>query len=253
MSRTPSPCSADMFARSCMIGAQSRGQHEADFPLFQNIAGAVAHAGLRPAIAGQPHPERRAVIMRRLPRVADIKLDEIHALQRQKISAATGCWLFRLAVGISPPSTEVCSERVNQHADCLHRSRSKSARTAAVRTRPAAARSRLAAAVIRSTHLARTPRFERNHHEVRLGWNHFQVPSRSANRLIVRSPRAFNSSVRCTNSSIVQRGNPGDLRERARLKRQLHFEQIGDQFFMRESVADRAAPPARRFSKTSAA
>ncbi len=53
----------------------------------QHVGGAVAHAGLGPAIRRQPEAERGAVVVRRLPRVADIELHVIGAVERKEILA----------------------------------------------------------------------------------------------------------------------------------------------------------------------
>ena len=74
-----------------MIGTHSGSQHKPYLPLFQNIARAIAHARLRSAIASQRHPKCRPVIMSRLPRIADIKLDVIHSFQGEKVRI--GYWL----------------------------------------------------------------------------------------------------------------------------------------------------------------
>ena len=67
---------SDVFGDG-MIRRQRGGQHEADLFLFENVAGAIAHAGFRSAVAGQLHSEGGPVIMRRLARVADLELDVI--------------------------------------------------------------------------------------------------------------------------------------------------------------------------------
>ena len=67
------------------IGLQRRGEHEADLVLHQDVAGAVAGAGLGTAIGGQPKAERGAIEVRRLARVADVKLDVIRAVERKEV------------------------------------------------------------------------------------------------------------------------------------------------------------------------
>ena len=68
-----------------MIGRQRRGQHEADLVLHQDVRGAVARAGLRPAIGRQAESERGAVIVRRLARVAHVELHVVGAVERKEI------------------------------------------------------------------------------------------------------------------------------------------------------------------------
>ncbi len=70
------------------IRLQRRRQHEANLVLLHHIRSPVPRPRLRPAIRHQLHPKRRAVIIRRLPRVAHIKLHMVGPVQRQKILRA---------------------------------------------------------------------------------------------------------------------------------------------------------------------
>jgi len=68
-----------------MIGTKRSGEDEADFPLLQHVAGAIADAGFRSAVAGERHAERRSIIVRGLAGVADVELDVIGSVERKKI------------------------------------------------------------------------------------------------------------------------------------------------------------------------
>ena len=92
------------------IRLQRRRQHETDLILLHHIGGAVARAGLRPAIRDQLHPERRAVVIRRLARVPHVKLHIVRAVERQKILRALR--LFRLSLQSAPYVSPLNSGRV---------------------------------------------------------------------------------------------------------------------------------------------
>src|SRR5437879_4522230 len=70
-----------------MIRPQRAGQDKADLTLFQQIAGAIANARLRAAVAGQAHSEGRSVVVRGLASIADVELDVIGSNEREKIRA----------------------------------------------------------------------------------------------------------------------------------------------------------------------
>src|SRR5206468_3107027 len=57
------------------FGLQGRGQDESNFILHEDVAGAVASAGLGSAIGHQAEAEGRAVEVRRLAGVADVVFD----------------------------------------------------------------------------------------------------------------------------------------------------------------------------------
>jgi hypothetical protein len=59
-------------------GAHRPGEHEPGRPGRQHVLGVLGRAGLRPAVGGRRHAERRAVEVRCLPGVAD---DEPHVIQ----------------------------------------------------------------------------------------------------------------------------------------------------------------------------
>src|SRR5580700_1170204 len=67
------------------LGRERGGEHEADFVLRQHVGGALAHAGFGSAIGSDPEPERRAVVVRGLARVANVELDVVGSVERQKI------------------------------------------------------------------------------------------------------------------------------------------------------------------------
>ena len=84
--------------------------------------------------------------------------------------------------------------------------------------------------------LATARAFERHHHEIRLRRHHFKSHLRK--RFGQQTASAHVQFERPMHElAIVQRGDSGHLGERARLKRQLHFQQIRNQLLMRESVA----------------
>src|SRR5690242_8454246 len=68
-----------------MVGMKRRGQYEADLVLHEQVGSTVARASLGPAIRRQAESERRAVEMRRLPRVPHVKFDVISAVQRKEV------------------------------------------------------------------------------------------------------------------------------------------------------------------------
>ncbi len=79
--------------RNLAFRAQRRRQHQPHLALLQNIGGAVALPGLRAGIGNQLVAKGEPVVVRGLPRIADIKLDIIRAVQRQEI-------LLRLSLGM---------------------------------------------------------------------------------------------------------------------------------------------------------
>ncbi len=57
-------------------------QHQPHLALLQNVGGAVALPGFRAGIGNQLVAKGKPVVVRRLPRVAYVKLDIIRAVQR---------------------------------------------------------------------------------------------------------------------------------------------------------------------------
>ena len=60
-----------------------RGEDESDLPLRQQVAGPVANAGFRAAVADDLKAQRRLIEMRRLLRVPDVELDVVRSVDRE--------------------------------------------------------------------------------------------------------------------------------------------------------------------------
>jgi hypothetical protein len=60
-------------------------EHEADVVLLEDVARAVADAGLGARVRGAPEPERVLVVVRRLLRVPYPQLDVIPAVERHEV------------------------------------------------------------------------------------------------------------------------------------------------------------------------
>ena len=71
-----------------MLAAQRSGEHEANLALLHHIRGAIALAGFRSRVGHQPHAKGGPIKIRRLARVAHVKLHVVGAIQGQKIRAA---------------------------------------------------------------------------------------------------------------------------------------------------------------------
>src|ERR1041385_4126707 len=69
---------------------QGRRDHEANLPLRQQIARAIAHARLRAAIADHLEAHRSLVEVRRLFRVSDVELDVIGSVDRKCVVGLFG-------------------------------------------------------------------------------------------------------------------------------------------------------------------
>ena len=70
---------------NCVFRANRCGQNERDLVLPDHVAGALSHAGFRPAVGHRLETERALIKMRRLLRITDVKFNVICALERQKI------------------------------------------------------------------------------------------------------------------------------------------------------------------------
>ena len=70
------------------LGLERRGENEADFILLEHVGRLIARAGFGSAIGHQAHAERSAIVIRGLLGIADVKLHEIRAVQREKIGCA---------------------------------------------------------------------------------------------------------------------------------------------------------------------
>ena len=73
-----------------MLGGERSGEHQPDLALLQQPRCTIARARLRPAICGQPHPERRSIEVSRLLGVAHVELHVVSAIQRQKVLLSFG-------------------------------------------------------------------------------------------------------------------------------------------------------------------
>ena len=60
--------------------AQRGGEYEADLALLHNVGSAFATAGFRTGIGDEAHAKSGSVVVSRLARIADVKLDVIGAL-----------------------------------------------------------------------------------------------------------------------------------------------------------------------------
>ena len=88
-----------------IVRLERRGQHEANLILLDDIRRAPALPGLRSAVRHQLHAERRAIVIRRLPGIADVELDVIGSVERKKIRA--GRWRFLCELlHIKPPKAQ---------------------------------------------------------------------------------------------------------------------------------------------------
>ena len=67
------------------VGRQRGGEDEADVVLLHHVRGAVADLGLQAGERGRREAPQRAVVVRRLARIADPELDVVDALQRQEV------------------------------------------------------------------------------------------------------------------------------------------------------------------------
>ena len=73
------------MGRDLALRVQRRGQHQPYLALLQNVGGAVALPGFRAGIGNQLVAKGKPVVVRGLPRVANVELDIIRAVQRQKV------------------------------------------------------------------------------------------------------------------------------------------------------------------------
>ena len=67
------------------VGAEGGGKDEADFALLEDVAGAVALAGLGPGVGDERHAKGGAVEVGGLAGVADVELDVVGALEGQEV------------------------------------------------------------------------------------------------------------------------------------------------------------------------
>src|SRR5579862_7070901 len=86
-----------------VIGRERRSQHEANLILLEQIGSLAAHAGFGTAVGGELHTESRAVEMRGLLGVADVKFDIVGSIEGQKILDGWSGLLFQLW-HIDPPT-----------------------------------------------------------------------------------------------------------------------------------------------------
>jgi len=78
--------------RNGMIGLQWCCQHEADLILLQDIRRPVTLARFWAAICNEFHSERGTIEVRRLLRVADVKLNMIRSIERQEVDVLLCLW-----------------------------------------------------------------------------------------------------------------------------------------------------------------
>jgi len=77
------------------VGTEGSGEDEADFSLLEDVAGAVALAGLGAGVGDEGHAEGRTVEVGGLAGVADVELDVVGALEGEEVSVCSGFGLIQ--------------------------------------------------------------------------------------------------------------------------------------------------------------
>jgi hypothetical protein len=96
------------------VGAECGGEDEADLSLLEDVAGAVALTCLGAGLGDQGHAEGGAVEVGGLAGVADVELDVVGALQRQKVGGGNG-------LGLVQRGSMCCHGEVSESAIEMHR------------------------------------------------------------------------------------------------------------------------------------
>ena len=245
ISCTPSPCSRMCSAMACS-GRERRGQHEADLVLLP----ARRKRGRACRFPGRGRPpaasRSRAIVIRRLPRVAHVELHVVGAVQRQEILAQPAVGDAPDACGITPPQC------LDAQAGCLRRCRWKCAGNCGS---PNAFSGRTTTPCASSSSKMRVGLLRVGQHQSSRNSPPTAPPSAPAPRALgkKRRPRAFNSSERCRNSLSASAAIPAACAGVRRLERQLHLQQIARSAPRARTRSRCARPPGRRFSKTCAA
>jgi len=71
--------------RDLAVGSERRRQHQANLVLRQEVAGAIARAGLRAAICLQLKAKRALIEVGGLLGVADVEFDVIGSVDRKRV------------------------------------------------------------------------------------------------------------------------------------------------------------------------